>query len=57
MEKDLLEIIMKKKNCKKQESKFRVEKKKKKTDVKLYLQCKGFDISFNSWIDKKDIII
>ena len=30
MEKDLLEIIMKKKNCKKQESKFRVEKKKRK---------------------------
>ena len=56
MEKNLLEIIMKKKNCKKQESKFRVEKKKK-TDVKLYLQCKSYDNSFNSWIDQKDIII
>ena len=46
-----------KKNCK------RLIKKKKKTEKvlrkkgdKLYVKWKGYDNSFNSWIDKKDLI-
>ena len=35
---------------------FRVEKIIKRKDNKLYLNWKGYNNSFNSWIDKKDII-
>ena len=35
---------------------FRAEKVIKKKNNKLYLRWKGCDSSFNSWIDKKDII-
>ena len=27
----------------------------KKKDDKLYVKWKGYDSSFNSWIDKKDV--
>ena len=36
---------------------FRIEKVIKKKGVKVYVMWKGYDNSFNSWIDKKDIII
>ena len=52
--KKLLERFTKK-NCKKQRE-FRVEKVIKKTGDKLYVKWKGYDSSFNSWIDKKDIV-
>ena len=32
-----------------------IEKVIKKKDDKLYVKWKGYDNSFNSWIDKKDI--
>ena len=35
---------------------FRVEKVIKKKGDKLYAKCKGYNISFNSWVVKKDII-
>ena len=35
---------------------FRVEKVIKRKDDKIYVNWKGYDSSFNSWIDKKDII-
>ena len=35
---------------------FRVEKIIKRKDDKVYLTWKGYNSSFNSWIDKKDII-
>ena len=35
---------------------FRVEKGIKKECDKLYVKWKGYNISFNSWIDKADII-
>ena len=34
---------------------FRIEKILKKKGDKLYVKWKGYDNSFNSWIDKKDI--
>ena len=34
---------------------FRIEKIIKKKDDKLYVKFKGYDSTFNSWIDKKDI--
>ena len=35
---------------------FRIEKVIKKKGNKLYVKWKGFDNSFNSCIDKKDIV-
>ena len=35
---------------------FRIEKAIKKKGNKLYVKWKGYDNSFNSWINKKDII-
>ena len=35
---------------------FRKEKVIKKNRNKLYVKCKGYDNSFNSWIDKKDLV-
>ena len=34
---------------------YRIEKVIKRTGDKLYVKWKGYDNSFNSWIDKKDI--
>ena len=35
---------------------FRIEKVLKKKGDKLYVKWKGYDNSFNSWTDKKDIV-
>ena len=35
---------------------FRIEKVIKRKGNKLYVKWKGYDSSFNSWIDKKDLI-
>ena len=55
MEKKLLKKILKK-ICKKANQKeVRIEKVIKKKGDKLYVKWKGYNNSFNSWIDKKDI--
>ena len=38
------------------QQKFRIEKVIKKIGEKLYGKWKGYNNSFNSWIDKKDIV-
>ena len=38
------------------QEKFRIEKVLKRKGDKLYVKWKGYDNSFNSWIDKKDLI-
>ena len=35
---------------------FRIEKVIKRKSDKLYVKWKGYDDSFNSWIDKKDLL-
>ena len=35
---------------------FRIEKILKRKESKLYVKWKGYNNSFNSWIDKKDLI-
>ena len=35
---------------------FRIEKVLKKKGDKLYVKWKGYDNSFNSWINKKDLL-
>ena len=45
------------KNCKKtSEEKFRIEKVIKRKGNKWYVKWKGYDNSFNSWINKKDLL-
>ena len=57
MMKKLLEHFMKKELQKKKNQKeFRIEKVIKKKGNKLYVKWKGYDSSFNSWIDKRDVI-
>ena len=56
MVKKLLEHFMKK-NCKKtNQEEFRIEKVINRKGDKIYVKWKGYDNSFNSWIDKKDLI-
>ena len=38
------------------QEKFRIEKLIKKEENNLYVKWKGYDNSFHSWIDKKDLI-
>ena len=48
-----MELFMNK-NFKKQKE-FRIEKVIKRKGNKLQVKSKGYDSSFDSWIDKKDI--
>ena len=47
---------MKKKLQKTNQKEFRIEKGIRKKGDKLYVKWKGYDNSFNSWIDKKDLV-
>ena len=38
------------------QKKFRIEKVIKKKGDRLYVKWKGYDSSFNRWIDKKSLI-
>ena len=38
------------------EKEFRIEKVLKRKGNKLYVKWKGYNSSFNSWINKKDIL-
>ena len=46
-----------KKNYKRLIKKIRIEKVIKRKGDKLYVKWKGYDNSFNSWIDKKDLML
>ena len=48
---------MKKEWQKTNQKEFRVEKIINKKGDKLFVKWKGYDKSFNSWVDKKDIVI
>ena len=50
------EEIIKKELQKINQEKFRIEKVIKEKGDKLYVKWKGYDNSFNSWIDKKYIL-
>ena len=38
------------------QEKFRIEKVMKRKGRKLYVKWKEYDNSFNSWINKKDLV-
>ena len=52
----LLEVFTKKEFQKTSEEKIRIEKILKRKGDKLYVKWKGYDNSFNSWVDKKDLV-
>ena len=59
MVKKLLEPFMKKriaKNKSVQKNEFRIEQVIKRKGDKLYAKWKGYNNSFNSWVDKKGIV-
>ena len=45
-----------KNNCRTNQKKFRIKKVIEKEGNKLYVKWKGYNNSFNSWIEKKDLI-
>ena len=45
-----------KKNYKTNQQEFRTEKVLKRKGDKLYVKWKGYNNSFNSWTDKKDLV-
>ena len=51
-----LEHSMKRKLQKTNQEEFRTGKVIKKKRNRLYVKWKGYDSSFNNWIDKKDLI-
>ena len=56
MEKKILGGFYEKELQKTNQKEFRIEKVIKRKRNKLYVKWKGFNNSFNSWIDKKDLI-
>ena len=53
---DITGTFYKKEMQKTNKKEFRVEKVIKRKGSILYLKWKGYNNSFNSWIDKKDIV-
>ena len=56
MVKKFQEHFMKKKLQKTNKKEFRIEKVIKREGDKLNVKWKGYNNSYNSWIDKKDLV-
>ena len=56
MVKGLLERFYEKELQQNKPKKNRIEKVIKRKGNKLYVKWKGYDNSFNSWFDKKDVV-
>ena len=52
----IIETFYEKELQKTNQEEFRIEKVIRRKGDKLYVKWKGYDNSFNSWIDKKDIM-
>ena len=53
---EIIETFYEKELQKTNQKEFRIEKALKKKGDKSYVKWKGYDNSFNSWIDKKDLV-
>ena len=56
MVKEMVGSFYEKELQKTDQKQFRIEQVIKEKGDKLYVKWKGYDNSFNSWIDKKDLI-
>ena len=54
--KEIVGTFYKKRITKTNQKEFRVKKIIKTKGDKIYVKWKGYDSSFNSWIDEKDIV-
>ena len=54
--KEIIGTFYEKELQKTNQKEFRIEKVIKRKGDKLYVKWKGYDNSFNSWIDKKDLV-
>ena len=54
---EIVGTFYKKERQKTNQKESKIAKVIKKKSDKLYVKWKGYDNSFNSWIDKKDIVI
>ena len=54
---EIVGIFYEKELQKQNQKDFRIEKVIKKKGDKLYVKWKGYDNSFRSWMDKKDIAL
>ena len=54
--KEIIGTFYEKELQKTNQQEFRIEKVIKRKRDKLYVKWKGYDNSFNSWIDKKDLV-
>ena len=54
--KEIAEDFYEKELQKTNQKEFRIKKVIKNKGKKLYIKWKGYNNSFNSWIDKKDLI-
>ena len=54
--KEITGTFYEKEQQKTNQKEFRIERVLKRKDDKLYVKWKGNDNSFNSWIDKKDLV-
>ena len=52
----MFETFYQKELQKTNQQEFRIEKVINKKGDKLYVKWKGYDSSFNNWIDKKDLV-
>ena len=52
----IIETFYEKELQKTNQKEFRIEKAIKRKGDKLFVKWKGYDNSFNSWIDKKDLV-
>ena len=55
--KEITRTFYKKEYQKTNKKEFRIKKVNKRKDEKVYVKWKGYDNSFNSWIDKKVIVM
>ena len=53
---EIIETFYEKELQKTNQKEFRIEKAIKRKGNKLYVKWQGYDNSFNSWIDKKDVL-
>ena len=54
---EVIETFYEKELQKTNQKEFKIKKAIKRKGDKLYVKWKGYDNSFNSWIDKKDLVL
>ena len=54
---EIIETFYEKELQKTNQKEFKIKKAIKRKGDKLYVKWKGYDNSFNSWIDKKDLVL